>query len=72
MRIIRLPHGVEVSVDSNELAAWLAAHGPDNKALLESTAFSTKRDNYGLVGKAGKKAKKNDGRWAKFQEAVKP
>lgn len=52
----RLPH-VTVTVDSEELAAWIAKHGPDNKARLESTAFSTGRDNYGLVGKAGKKAK---------------
>jgi hypothetical protein len=67
----RLPH-TTVTVDSEELAAWLAKHGPDAKANLEAKAFSTGRDNYGLAGKSGKKAKKNDGRWQSFQGSVKP
>ena len=60
-----------VTVDARELAAWLAEYGPDNKERLESTAASTARDNYGLVGKSGKKAKaKNDGRWDSFQKSA--
>ena len=60
-----------VSVNSRELAEWLAKYGPDAKERLESVAASTPRDNYGLVGKSGKKAKpKNDKRWESFQNSV--
>ena len=69
--IHKLPNGTQFSVDSEELAQWLREHGPDCKQNLEARAASTGRDNYGLVGKAGKKAKPRDGRWKSFQEAVK-
>ena len=60
-----------VTVDARELAAWISEHGPDNKTRLEQVAASTPRDNYGLVGKTGKKAKpKNDSRWQSFQNSV--
>ena len=55
-----------------EIQAWLNAHAPGNKEKLEAVAASTGRDNYGLVGKSGKKAKKHDpARWESFQGAIK-
>ncbi len=57
VKLHTLSNGTQFTVDSEELAAWLATHGPDCKEQLEARAFSTGRDNYGLVGKAGKKAK---------------
>ena len=54
-------------VNQSDLQKWMAEHpAPDRMAV----AAATPRDNYGLVGKSGKKAKPNDGRWQKFQEAV--
>ena len=61
-----------VKVDPVELRAWLAEHGPNRKEELEAVAASTGRDNYGLVGKVGKRAKSHDaGKWKRFQESVK-
>ncbi len=62
----------QVLATPEQIQIWLQMHGPDNKAVLESVAPATGRDNYGLVGKAGKKAKKHDReRWKRFQDAVK-
>lgn len=61
-----------VRVDPGELARWLACR-PDNRARLESTAPATGRDNYGLVGKRGRKARDHDrSKWEAFQKAVAP
>ena len=68
---IHIPNGTQFTVDSEELATWLREHRPDCKQNLEARAASTGRDNYGLAGKSGKKAKPSDGRWKSFQEAVK-
>lgn len=65
-------NGAHLIADPAEVRAWLARHAPDNKARLESVAASTGRDNYGLCGKAGKRAKSHDaGKWVRFQESVK-
>ena len=55
-------------VDPDELRAWMEAH----PSKLHESAASTGRDNYGLVGKAGKKTKNHAAsaaRSAAFQAA---